>query len=186
MLHKRRGTGEYFNPRRILMLHLTRFFLLAVVCFVLPLNLFPQGFSQVPSASRAPLPPGLVDGSKNPELIPDSAAYRLVFLSLMAKMAADPRDPKALARRHAALNATGLSSGDQNVLIQQLAGFSEHYKSWQTEASAGPANAASRKAQVASLVLATRDALIRQLSPNGTATFVSYVQARKSRMVVRP
>jgi hypothetical protein len=180
-LYQGDSASAYFKPRRILMLDLTRCFLLAVACFALPLNLFSQGFSQAPSTS----PPGLVDGSKNPELIPDSAAYRLVFISLMAKTIPDSGDPKALARRNAALHATGLSSGDQAVLIQELAGFSEQYKSWQTQL-AGPANAASRKAQVASLVLATRNALIKQLSPDGAATFVSYVQARKSRMVVRP
>ena len=56
------------------------------VMFVTPLSLFSQQASMAPNASMQTLPPDWVDGSKNPELIPDSAAYRLVFLSLVSKM----------------------------------------------------------------------------------------------------
>ena len=142
----------------------------------------PALFSQ--SAGVHKLPPGFVDGSKNPDLIPDSAAYRLVFLSLKPP---DAADQSGLVRQSAALAATGLSAADLETLKQQLAAFAASYKAWQAQAaSAQSADRAALHAQVVSLVLATRDAVVKELSPDGVIRLGAYVQKAKSRMVVRP
>ena len=130
------------------------------------------------------LPPGFVDGSKNPDLIPDGAAYRLVFLSLKPPTSTDPR---ALAGNSAALAAIGLSAADLGILKQQLATFAASYKAWQVQAAtASSAERPALNAQVVNLVLANRDALIKRLTAGGAARFAAYVQQAKSRMVVRP
>jgi hypothetical protein len=124
-----------------------------------------------------------VDGSKNPDQIPESAAYRLVFLSLKPP---DPTNQTAVAGRAATLRKIGLSAADLAILGQQLVTFAADYKALQTQIVSAATDPASLHAQVATLVLVTRNALLGQLSPDGAAKFSAYVQNAKGRMIVRP
>ncbi len=63
----------------------------------------------VPLAAPQPDPPGTIDGAKNPELIPDETAYRLVLLAF-----AEPENPTdaQTARFQAKIAGAGLSDDD--------------------------------------------------------------------------
>lgn len=62
-----------------------------------------------PVVAPQPDPPGTIDGAKNPELIPDDTAYRLVFLAF-----SEPEDATDAqkARFRAKLTAAGLDEDD--------------------------------------------------------------------------
>lgn len=76
-------------------------------------------------------PPGTVDGSKNPELIPDEVAYRLFFLAVAEPQNASD-DHKARAR--AKLNPTGLDEQDTETLLGALAEFRSQIDPLHTQA----------------------------------------------------
>jgi hypothetical protein len=65
-------------------------------------------------------PPGTIDGAKNPELIPDDVALRMIILAV-----AEPADapPEAQARARAKLNAMALSEEDATAFLSLLEGF---------------------------------------------------------------
>jgi hypothetical protein len=75
--------------------------------------------SQTASTSSN-LPPGFIDGSKNPNQIPDAAAYRLVFLSLTVPPSADS---KALAKQSALMAQFGFSGADQTAMTSTMTAF---------------------------------------------------------------
>lgn len=82
-----------------------RFFMIffGVACLT-PLCLFSQTLS-----SGQSLPPGFVDGSKNPELIPDYASYRLVMIHLSSLNSVTP---SAASHQAAVVRQIGLSDAD--------------------------------------------------------------------------
>ena len=127
------------------------------------------------------LPPGLIDGSKNPGLIPDYAAYRLVLLSL--QLPASP-DQNAISRQNAKLARIGLSKSDTQALSNLIAGFSVSYSQWLTAAGVHHDDAAEQRVQA--LVLTTRDSILKILSHGGATSFAQYVEREKAHMVVRP
>jgi hypothetical protein len=65
-------------------------------------------------------PPGTIDGAKNPELIPDDVAYKMLFLSLM-----EPENPSDAqkARQEAKLRMIGLSDNDKAGFLAKLGDF---------------------------------------------------------------
>jgi hypothetical protein len=71
---------------------------------------------------QAPQPdmPGTIDGAKNPELIPDAIAYRLVFLAIM-----EPENPteEQRARARAKISIAGLSEDDTVAFLLHLSRF---------------------------------------------------------------
>jgi hypothetical protein len=90
-------------------------FLLAFLILVSPFLTSPGGFrggqtqpAQPPPAPAAD-PPGTIDGSKNPELIPDDVAYRLVLLAV-----AEPENASDAqkARFRAKIASAGLKEED--------------------------------------------------------------------------
>jgi hypothetical protein len=123
------------------------------------------------------LPPGFVNGSINPELVPDNSAYRLVFLSLRTAGAADS---SAVARQNAKLGAMGLAPSDAAAVTQIIGRFSTQYLAWQGMQSAAGAAAAI------TIVEQARTSLSSNLSTEGLTKFAQYVQAAKARMIVRP
>jgi|SRR5579871_1051561 len=124
------------------------------------------------------VPPGFVDGSKNPSLIPDTAAYRLVFISLILPPSPDST---ALARHSALIAQVGLSAADRAAMENALAAFGESYSAWR--ASALPASVDNG---VAALVQQYQNLIFSTLSGDGVAKVMKFVQNAKTRMVVRP
>lgn len=65
----------------------------------------------------------LVDGSKNPELIPDSLAFRLYFIALSEN---DSTLTKASERQEAFFATAGLKAADTEVAASDLPPSSAH------------------------------------------------------------
>jgi hypothetical protein len=65
-------------------------------------------------------PPGTTDGAKNPELIPDDVAYKMLFLSIM-----EPENPtnEQKARQEAKLRMIGFSDDDKAGFLAKLGDF---------------------------------------------------------------
>jgi hypothetical protein len=133
--------------------------------------------SQTPT-SNLPLPAGWVDGSKSPELIPDHSSYRLVLTHLCSVISAP------ILKQSATYSQIGLSAADTLVLQNQVVAFDASYSQWKAQAALSPSANDEQNAQA--IVLATRDALIKRLTPGGASRFVQYVQQEKAHMIVRP
>ena len=105
---------------------------LAVGCFVALSMVAVRALSQTESQTSEPSitesqsvkpkpdAPGTIDGAKNPELIPDEVALRMVVLSV-----AEPPDAneEQIKRERAKLNPIGLSEEDTIALLTLLADF---------------------------------------------------------------
>jgi len=156
------------------MLHLKRCFLLAMVCLV---PLFAQAQSAAPE-----LPPGWVDGSKNPQLIPDHASYRLILMHLSEVMS--DTGPRAALRQDNRFKRIGLSDTDTQTLKTYVALFTQDYNQWKTKAGTNPSEQDDATAKA--MVLATRDMLLKSLTPDGVGKLVKYIEGEKVRMVVKP
>jgi hypothetical protein len=148
---------------------------------ILALSLSPAALLCQTSSSAQNLPPGFIDGSKNPALIPDYASYRLVLLSLRLRT---PQDPKAISRQNIRLARIGLSGPDTQALLNIVGGFGASYSQWLTAAGSPHDSAAEQLAQ--SMVLATRDSILKNLTPGGASNFARYVEREKVHMVVKP
>lgn len=130
------------------------------------------------------LPPGVIDGAKTPQFIPDSTAFRLVFLSL--RVPKSPTDDD-LKKQSSHFKHIGLSDADrvtaQNVLTQ----FDTAYHGWQTKylQTSNPIDLAAATSEREAIVEETTANFLHQLSPAGATKLVQFVQAAKVRMVVR-
>jgi hypothetical protein len=129
------------------------------------------------------LPPGVIDGSKEPQRIPDSTAFRLVFLSLRIPTSPSPAD---LKRQSAHFKRIGLSGVDFAASLPIIADFGTAYDEWQTrfDPTSKSIDVAASTSEREALVEATIVSVMHRLSPAGAAKFVQFVQAAKSRMVV--
>ena len=95
-------------------------FLLAFLILVSPFLTSTRGFRGTqtqpvqPPPSAATDPPGTIDGAKNPELIPDDVACRLVLLAV-----AEPQDASDAqkARFRAKIGSAGLTDDDAAALL---------------------------------------------------------------------
>jgi hypothetical protein len=139
------------------------------------------------SAMAAPM----IDGSKNPELIPDSTAYRLFFVSVAES--ANPT-PEETARHKAHLSRTGLKDSDKasltNVLKEFKAQYSDLIKNYNDAAQVAllqgqaPDYGAFLRQRDA-LVQSTRDKLKLALTPEGMTGLDAFVQGEKHKMKIQ-
>src|SRR5258708_14842701 len=72
-------------------------------------------------------PPNLIDGSKNPELVPDSTAYRLYLLTVSIPANSTEEYRKA---QSAHLAKTGLGVNDLQSVLTVLTAFRSQYDAW--------------------------------------------------------
>jgi len=86
-----------------------------------------------PAPAPQPGPPGIIDGAKNPELIPDEAAYRVMFLLLAEHENATDAEK---TRFHAKIAAAGLSNDDEQALFIVLAAFRKQTDALRAQATA--------------------------------------------------
>jgi len=131
----------------------------------------------------------MIDGAQTPDLIPDSAAYRLVLTNISSQ---NPSAEEA-ARQLAFLNSAGLEGDDIQVAIPILADFNAQFDDMigSYNRSVDAANAIGLTpdlrtftGQRDALVQSTLTALSTALSPVGLSRFRAYVKSEKSRMRV--
>jgi len=136
------------------------------------------------SGDSPSLPPGIVDGSKTPGLIPDQAAFRLVLLSLAVPPSPDE---KALARQDAFLKKIGLSDVDKTTLKNVLVTFAANHSAWQqTLATSVTGGSTEVVAEGWVIVKNTRELLTNKLTTDGNTKLVQYVTLAKLHMRVMP
>jgi len=167
--------------------------LLTICCLSLPIcfaqhhNVHVRGTS--PQSSGSILPPGTIDGSANPELIPDVIAYR-IFLSAACQQPNSPIDEKA--RQAAMLSQARLSPAELVAAVSILANYQQQMSALEqayNAAVAAKSNAAIRSgfaAQRDAIVTATKGALAGSLSGPAMARFDQLIQSEKRRMKLMP
>jgi len=148
-----------------------------------------------PSTAK-PDPPGTIDGSKNPELIPDDVAYRMVFVGVAER---EDSTEAEKARFRAKIASAGLDDEDSEALFRVLAAFQKQVDALNAQAQeirvrspiplAGTPDyqqlvELSKKRQP--VFREAMSALPARLSLEGAAKFQTYVQNEKRRMKYRP
>ncbi len=127
----------------------------------------------------------VVDGAKNPELIPDSTAYRLwlVTVSLPANATDQQR-----TFQHAHLSKVQLNDGDYAALVSILTDFKNQYLSMISQYNESSKATLLKGAQPDqktflqqrdNLVAFTRILIKQRLSPNGADRVEGHVQHEK-------
>lgn len=138
-------------------------------------------------ASASPM----IDGAAHPELIPDSMAYRMFFVSISLGANAAAADQKGQQSR---LNAIGLEAGDQEILAGIMADFRAKHDALTAQYNQAAQAATARNEpsdinallqQLDQLVQTTRDSLKAHLSSKGMTQFDAFVQSEKRHMKVQ-
>ena len=146
-------------------------------------------YAQTHDMSTMVTQPTMVDGSKHPELISDSFAYRNWF-ELAARSLSDPRHQDAV------FNTTGLSKVDQAKLLQAVIWFKGEERdladTYNAQAEAAdsssrpidPAVVAQFWSDMIGLVERTKSMINHNLSAPGVTQLQNHIQARKAGMHV--
>jgi len=134
------------------------------------------------------LPPGMIDGAKNPEKIPDSEAYALFFIHT-ANILTSPQTTSTQAQ--AQVNRVGLLPDDERTLVSALKAFKAQFESQVQlhnqavmDATAHGLKPTSFIPERDALVKATRALLAKELTPAGVSTLDAHVQSEKRHMVI--
>jgi hypothetical protein len=177
-------------------------FLLAFLILVSPFLTSTGGFRGTqtqpvpPPPSAATDPPGTIDGAKNPELIPDDVAYRLVLLAV-----AEPEDASDAqkARFRAKIAPAGLNEADTEAFRLILAALQKQLDALNAQANqilardpmplAGTPDyqqLVELSKQRQPVFAEAMSALPARLSADGVAKLQAYVQNEKRRMKYLP
>lgn len=171
--------------------------MVAVAVFSFTLSASAQLNSQA-TTSPTHLHPGAaptqrIDGSVSPENIPDSTAYRLVFLVAGKSPDVKPEDEaNEYNRQQAHLKKFGISDQDTQLIIPILDDFRARYAELvkQYNYSAKSAVAAGQAPDIDTLIM-LRDSLVQStrdklnlLSPDGIRRLDEQVQREKKNMKV--
>lgn len=159
-----------------------------VTVFVLSLFALGAWAQNSPPHQHAAVASNFIDGSKNPELIPDSSGYRLYFIAVSENPSPSVAET---TRQRAHLTSAGLKGDDIQAAATVLADFKTQYAALislynesadvKSGSQAGlPLFLSKREA----LVQATRDALKTALTPKGMTSFHAHVLGEKARMKV--
>ncbi len=156
----------------------------------------PTGPTAPQPGTAKPDPPDTIDGAKNPELIPDDAAYRAVFIALAERE--DATDAEK-ARFRAKIGPAELSDEDSEALFRVLGNFQKQVDALNAQAQeikvrspiplAGTADyqqLVGLSAQRQSVVAEAMSAVPARLTIEGAAKFAEFVQKEKRRMKYRP
>lgn len=138
-------------------------------------------------------PAPIVDGSQQPELIPDDFAIRALMETLQVAPNADEAALKQLRSRVRRVN---LSEDDIEILVRELGMFDTHVKAQQLKAlSFRPSPTANRvaidlyaeeQAKLNALIVDHYEQLLSSLSSDGAAKLRNHLLHVKSRMKVYP
>jgi hypothetical protein len=155
------------------------------------------GGAVIQQSTPQPDPPGTIDGAKNPELIPDAVAYRLLFLAVAEpENATDEQKARARGKIHPA----GLSETDVEGFLILLAQFDQGMTAIDAQISKirnrnplalSPLSADGQQVQLLTrqmdqLVAGTIGALPEKLSEDGFARLHDYLQRAKGGMKLIP
>lgn len=161
--------------------------------YVLMLSILVFGIStwaQSPPHQHQAPKVSVVEGSVNPELIPDSTMYRLFLLNISTS--ATPTDQER-EKQSAHLTAMGLKGTDRIQAMMVLSDFKTQYRNlvaryneYATEMLKEGTQPDDRLflQQRDDLVQITRDSLGRVLSVSGRASFDGYVQNEKKHVQI--
>jgi hypothetical protein len=136
--------------------------------------------------------PGAIDGSKTPELIPDSVAFRMFFEAI-----SEPPLPTAeqVRRQRAKLLRAHLSEGDLNVVQSEMEAFHTAVQQLKVDyaaalktASMGTQQFDARawQARRDAITDSARLALEQHITPSGVRNLESFIRSRKVNMIVFP
>lgn len=125
------------------------------------------------------LPPGTIDGSVHPELIPDSVAFRL-FLGALAEASNASVNSSLTARQRAVLRPAHLVDSDVAVFAQQLGTWKKAMS-----ALASPSNNAP-SSTLDDIANGTINALNAQMTPQGFGSLYAHVMSEKKGMKIVP
>lgn len=140
------------------------------------------------STATSPSNVAVVDGAKNPELIPDSTAYRLWLVTVSVPTNATDKQ-RTFQRAH--LNRVHLAAADNAQLVSLPTDFKNQYQRLisQYNESAKAALLGGKQADQQSflqarddLVSRTRAAITRGLAPESAALIDAHVQREKAHM----
>lgn len=150
-----------------------------------------QSVDTMPSMSGMVSTIHTVDGSQNPELIPDAVAYRLFFTAMSeAPNASSDRR----ARQRAFIAPIGMSTLDQQAAISILANFKVQFAAMVAQFNAAeeaaqtlgtPSSGAAFLAQRDAMVQDTRNRLKSVLSADGMSKLDAKVQDEKKKMKIQ-
>jgi hypothetical protein len=149
--------------------------LLLLLCFAI--TAFGQAAAPAITTTRIP---GSVTGSQ----VPDSVAYRMVFLSL--SFATTPTKSDLLVQQ-SVLTATGLKDADATALLRATADFKTKYASLYSQLGTSMLpSAQSFRTMRDGLVQGVLANLQRDLSPDGLTAFSAYVANEKNHIETVP
>jgi len=129
----------------------------------------------------------VIDGTQHPELVPDSAAYRLYFVTV--SLSANPTD-KDKKVQDAHLAKINLDPIDKQAFVTVVANFRSQYDAWTARWNAAATaqgdsfDPAPFLQQRDDLVQATRAAIGQSLSISGVKLLDAHIQGEKKRMKV--
>jgi hypothetical protein len=132
-------------------------------------------------------PADLIDGTKTPDLIPDSTAWRLWLLSVTAE---DSNRPElSEARRQAFLKAAGIPDIEMSAAEEVIAQFRKEYGAlvdgYNRRLNAGENPSVSEfRAQRDSLVQTIQDTLSAKLETTTIDKLRNHIKGEKARMKV--
>jgi hypothetical protein len=179
----------------------TPFFLLLLI-LALPFLTSPGGFHGAqtqPAQGSTPAvadPPGTIDGAKNPELIPDDVAYRLIFIAFAE---AEDATAEQKARALGKINPIGFSSDDADAFLRLMGQFYTGMAAIEAQLtqiyqrspilspySTDAATVRDLANQREKLIADTIAALPARLSSEGVAQLQAYLQQAKGGMKIIP
>lgn len=134
------------------------------------------------------IPPGTIDGSVTPSLIPDSVAYRLFFVTV-----SEPTLPSAsqVRRQRSRLAGAKLTSEEYDNVVAILSNFKAAHDSLQLKYSeiashGGVIDGNTLNSERDAIVEHTRGELKNHLSRESMASLDAYIQKEKTRMKIIP
>ncbi len=148
--------------------------------------------SQNPKSTSIMLPPGTIDGSKTPQLIPDATAYRLFFTAVSEPIT---KTAKEAERERVKLLRAQFSPEDLQAAVAIFDGFHQQrqalelrYRKAISTASSSDKAGIERNmlAERDALVADTRDTLASALSTEGLLQLDRLIQREKSNMMMAP
>jgi hypothetical protein len=133
-------------------------------------------------ASGNVFPLGTIDGSINPDQIPDLTAYRLIFRAF-----AEPPNATQdqMTRQRAKLAAAGIPAADLNAFFVTLADFEVLYQNF-LSSQTGVVDFSKLIAARDQIVTDTLTSLKGRASADGMLYFQALVQNEKRHMIVSP
>jgi methionine-rich copper-binding protein CopC len=131
------------------------------------------------------VPTASIVGAHDPSAIPDSVAYRLVFLAF-----SEPLSPSSeqIRRQNSKLSSINLSPSDQTRIKEIIGRFQNDYQSLEAEFKAKKSATDSRGIEFSQrqsdLVNNTKATIESHLTSEGKEKFAQFVQREKARMTI--